>query len=211
MRVIEPISFRFRPALFAAGLAVLAIPAAALADTPQRVRGTVVGVEGDMLTVKSREGANVAIKLANGWGANGVVAAKLSDIKAGDFVGVASAPTKSEVDGLEALELVIFPEAMRGTGEGHYEWDLSAGSTMTNATVATKVDNVKGETLTLSYKGGERKINVPKTTPIVTFAPASPADVTAGAAVFVPAQKKDDGSLAANRVLVGKNGLVPPM
>lgn len=210
MRVIQPISSRFRPAVFAVGLVALAVPAIA-ADTPQRVRGTVVGIEGNVLTVKSREGANVAITLANGWSANGVVAAKLSDIKAGDFVGVASVPTKDKVDDLEALELVIFPEAMRGTGEGHYSWDLAAGSTMTNATVATKVDSVKGETLTLSYKGGERKINVPQATPIVTFAPATPADVTAGAVVFVPAQKKDDGSLGATRVLVGKNGVVPPM
>ena len=100
---------------------------------------------------------------------------------------------------------------MRGTGEGHYEWDLQPRSTMTNANVTSKVEGVKGQTLSLSYKGGEKKVTLPPETPIVTFAPATSGDVKAGAAVFVPAQKKDDGSVVAARVLVGKNGVVPPM
>lgn len=197
------------PSLVAFGFIALAGPA--FADTPERVRGTVVGLENNVLIVKSREGANVAIKLADGWSVNGVVSAKLGDIKPGDFIGVASVPDKSDVDGLEALELVIFPEALRRAGEGHRDWDLAPGSKMTNATVATKVAGVKGETLTLSYKGGERKIAVPAGTPVVTFAPAAAADLKPGAAVFVPALKKDDGSVLTSRVLVGKDGVVPPM
>lgn len=208
MRAYRPSSALLRGLVLPA---MIALTGSALADTPQRVRGTVASVDGNVLTVKPKDGATIAIRLADGWGASGVVAAKLSDIKAGDFVGVASIPDKSDADGLDALELVIFPEAMRGTGEGHYAWDLQPNSMMTNATVSAKVDGVKGETLTLSYKGGERKITVPPGTPIVTFAPATTADVKPGVAVFVPAQKKDDGSLAANRVLVGKDGIVPPM
>ena len=208
MRAYRPSSALLRGLVLPA---LIALTGSALADTPQRVRGTVASVEGNILTVKPKDGASIAIRLADGWGASGVIAAKLSDIKAGDFVGVASIPDKSDAEGLDALELVIFPEAMRGTGEGHYAWDLQPGSMMTNATVATKVSGVKGETLTLSYKGGERKITVPPGTPVVTFAPATTADVKPGTAVFVPAQKKDDGSLAASRVLVGKDGTVPPM
>ncbi len=208
MRALPVASVLFR-AVLASGL--VALPGAVLADTPHRVRGTVANIDGRLLTVKSREGVDVTINLADGWNAGGVAAANLSNIRIGDFVGVASIPDKNNGDDLEALELVIFPEAMRGTGEGHREWDLAPGSRMTNATVVAKVDGVKGQTLTLSYKGGERRVVVPPTAPVVTFVPASPADVKAGSAVFVPAQRKDDGSLVANRVLVGKDGVVPPM
>lgn len=208
MRVFRP-SFLFLRGLLLSGLVALA--GVAGADTPQRVRGTIVSLEGDVLTVKSREGANVAVRLVDGWSVNGVVAAKLGDIKPGDFVGIASVPDKIDIEGLQALELVIFPEAMRGTGEGHRDWDLAPGSKMTNATVASRVANMKGDTLTLTYAGSERKITVPPETPIVTFAPAGMADLKSGAAIFVPAQRKDDGTLLTNRVLVGKDGIVPPM
>ena len=195
----------------AAFAALVILPFAARADTAARVRGTVVSVDGPTLVVKSREGETVQIRLSDNWSASGVVKASLADIKPGVFVGVASAPKAGDVDDLQALELVVFPESMRGTGEGHYEWDLQPKSTMTNASVASQVDGVKGRTLTLSYKGGERKITLPADTPIVTFGPATQADVTPGAAVFVPAQRGDDGALKATRILVGKDGLVPPM
>lgn len=183
----------------------------ACADTPARIRGTVTGMDGRTLTVKTRTDEAVSITLAEGWAPSGVVKATAADIKPGVFIGTASAAKEGDVDDLQALELVIFPESMRGTGEGHYEWDLQPGSKMTNATVAAKVEGVKGQTLTLSYKGGEKKVTLPADVPVVTFAPATQADVKPGAAVFVPAQRKDDGTLAATRVLVGKDGVVPPM
>ena len=125
------------------------------------------------------------------------------------FVGTASMP---QADGsLKSLELVIFPEALRGRGEGHRPWDLQPNSKMTNGNVDAAVKAVDGETLTLSYKGGEQKITITETTPIVTFGPATVADITPGAVVFVPADKKPDGSIDAQAVVVGKDGVAPPM
>ena len=191
-------------------LALLATPA--FADMPQRIRGTVEKIDGNTLTVKPRDGgASIAITLSDSWAASGIVKASLADIKPGVFVGVASVPTAENVDDLQALELLVFPEAMRGSNEGHSDWDLQPKSKMTNANVSSKVDGVNGQTLTLSYKGGERKVILPKDVPVVTFGPATKDDIKTGAAVFVPAQKKDDGTFTAGRVLVGKDGIVPPM
>jgi hypothetical protein len=160
--------------------------------------------------VRTRTSEDIPVRLAENWAVSGVIKASLADIKPGVFVGVASLPKNGDADG-EAIEVVVFPESMRGLGEGHYPWDLQPGSQMTNATVAAQVEGVNGRTLTLSYKGGERKITVPPDAPIVTFAPATAADVAPGAAVFVPAQRKEDGAIEAQRVLVGKGGVVPPM
>ncbi len=200
----------FRRAALASVLA-LTVTLPALADSPARTRGTVEKLDGNTLTVKTKSGESIAITLADTWAPGGVVKASMADIKPGVFVGVASIPNSDNVDDLQALELVVFPEAMRGSNEGHYSWDLQPKSMMTNANVTSKVEGVKGQTLTLSYKGGERKINLAPDTPIVTFAPAMKDDVKPGAAVFVPATKKDDGTLVAGRVLVGKDGVIPPM
>ena len=189
------------------GIAVLS-PAQA-AETV-RVRGTVVGLEGSTLTVKTREGPDAKLMLKPGWKMAGVAKASLEDIKPGDFVGIASLPTSAGGDG--AVEVLVFPPAMKGTGEGSYPWDLKPKSTMTNATVTNAVKGVDGRTLDLSYSGGkEKKISIPDGVPIVTFGPATEADLKPGAAVFVPAQKGDDGMLAAGFVVVGNNGIAPPM
>ncbi|WP_147707830.1 DUF5666 domain-containing protein [Microvirga massiliensis] len=191
--------------LFACG------PTAALAQAaqPVRVRGTVVSLNSSTLHVKSRAGNDASIRLAENWAVSGVVRAQLDDIKPGSFVGVAALPQAG--DSLRAIEVLVFPENMRGTGEGHSPWDLLPQSSMTNATVASAVQGIDGRTLTLSYKGGEKTITVPPEAPIVTFGPAEKADVKAGAAVFVPVQRQADGTLQASRVLVGKDGVVPPM
>jgi hypothetical protein len=140
----------------------------------------------------------------------GVAKASLEDIKPGDFVGIASLPTSSGGDG--AVEVLVFPPAMKGTGEGSYPWDLKPKSTMTNATVTNAVKGVEGRTLDLSYSSGkEKKISIPDGVPIVTFGPATEADLKPGATVFVPAQRGDDGALAAGFVVVGTNGVDPPM
>jgi hypothetical protein len=175
-----------------------------------RVRGTIVGLDGSTLTVKTREGPNAMLTLKPGWKVAGVAKASVEDIKPGDFVGIASLPTAQGGDG--AVEVLVFPPAMKGTGEGSYPWDLKPKSTMTNATVTNAVKSVDGRTLDLSYSGGkEKKISIPDGVPIVTFGPATEADLKPGATVFVPAQRGDDGGLAAGFVAVGTNGVDPPM
>jgi hypothetical protein len=175
-----------------------------------RVRGTIVSLDGSTLTVKTREGPNAAIALKSGWKVAGVGKVSAEDIKSGDFVGIASLPTAAGGDG--AIEVLVFPPSMKGTGEGSYPWDLKPKSTMTNGAVANAVKDVNGRTLTLSYSGGqEKKLSIPDGIPIVTFAPATEADLKPGATVFVPAQRGDDGALAAGFVAVGMNGVDPPM
>jgi hypothetical protein len=134
--------------------------------------------------VKARDGAELKVALADNPQIAGVVKASLSDIKQGSFVGVTAMP---QADGSQsALEVHIFPEAMRGTGEGHYPWDLQPQSTMTNASVEQVVTAVDGQTLTLKYKGGEKKIFVPAKAPIVAYVPGDKSDLKPGAKVFVP-------------------------
>ena len=185
-----------------------AAPAFAAADDA-RVRGTVISADATTLTVKTREGATSAIALKPGWKIAGVANASMDAIKPGDFVGVASMPKAAGGDG--ALEVLIFPPALKGSGEGNYPWDLKPKSSMTNATVSNAVKTVDGRTLTLAYAGGEKTISIADGTPIVTFAPASPDDLKPGATVFVPAKRGEDGALSTGFVVVGANGVVPPM
>ncbi|WP_409457341.1 hypothetical protein [Rhizobium sp.] len=174
-----------------------------------RVRGTVESLDGSTLSVKTREGTDAKIILKDGWKVSSVAKASVNDIKEGDFVGIASLPTADGGNG--ALEVLIFPAAIKGTGEGSYAWDLKPNSSMTNATVANAVKSVDGHTLTVTYKGGEKKISIPEGTPVVTFAPAEVSDLKSGATVFVPSEKASDGSISTSRVVVGTNGIVPPM
>jgi hypothetical protein len=199
--------------LLAAGaLAVLlAVPALAQTAAPSNLRGKVVSLDGQMLMVKSREGKDVHVTLAPNFTVLGVVKTKLSAIKAGDFVGIAALPGK---DGkLHAQEVLVFPEAARGTGEGHYGWDLRGKEdTMTNATVAEVASAAKkGRVLKLKYKDGEKEIAVGTRVPVVTFAPDKLDLLKPGAAIFVRAPMNPDGSVTAARAIVEKNGVKPPM
>jgi hypothetical protein len=184
-------------------------PAGAQTPDNVRVRGTVAKFEGSTLTVKTREGNSDTITLTTGWNVSGVAKASADDIKVGDFVGIASAPTADGSAG--ALEVVIFPAALKGAGEGDRPWDLQPDSSMTNGTVADAVTGVDGPNVTLSYNGQEKKISIPSGTPVVTFAPAAPADLTPGAAVFVIAERGANGELTSGRVVVGNHGVAPPM
>jgi hypothetical protein len=176
---------------------------------PVRVRGTIERVDGAVYIVKARDGAELKITAAEKPQIAGIIKASLSDIKQGSFVGVTAMP---EADGsLTALEVHIFPEAMRGTGEGHYPWDLQPKSTMTNANVEDVVSAVIGQTLTLKYKDGEKKILVSPTTPIVTYVPGDANDLKPGAKVFIIAVKQPDGTLQGRAWRVGRDGLMPPM
>lgn len=191
--------------------AYLAIPAVAQAQNAEQVhvRGSIVAVNGSKIKVKTREGKTVEVTIANGAHVAGVARADIGDIKPGDFVGIASLPKADGGDG--ALEVLIFPPAMKGLGEGSYGWDLKPNSSMTNATVANAVKGVDGHTVTVSYHGKEKKIAIPAGTPVVTLAPAGMKDLIAGAIVFVPATKGDKGALMAQQIVVGANGVVPPM
>ena len=177
---------------------------------PVRVRGTIERIESPVFVVKSRDGAELKIVLADNAVAVGVVKATLADIKAGSFVGIGAMP---QSDGTQrALEVLIFPDAMRGTGEGHYPWDLQPKSTMTNGNVEQVVTSVDGGKLTVKYKDGEKKIIVPPDVPVVAFVPGDKADLKPGVKIFIVAAKKmPDGTLQAARVNYGKDGLTPPM
>jgi Domain of unknown function (DUF5666) len=192
--------------------ALIALPAAAQMGTLTNIRGKVEKVEGKTLTVKSRDGKDVAITMADNFTVLGVKKVPLSQIKQGDFVGIAAAPGK---DGkLHAQEVLLFPEAARGTGEGHYAWDLKGkNDSMTNATVAEVAKVSKGDraTLTLKHKDGENDIVVGPKTPVVTFAPDSMSLLKPGAAIFVRAPKQPDGSITARNAIVEKDGVKPPM
>jgi len=186
---------------------------AASAQTPaptQRIRGDVLAIDGVNLQVRSREGETLAIKLAENYTVTAVVKIDASAIKPGVFIGTASMP---QSDGtFKSLEVLVLPESMRGSNEGHYPWDLKPGSMMTNATVADVGSaGDAGQRLTLKYKDGEKSIVVPPDVPIVTFEPGDKSMVVPGAHILLTATRQPDGSLTAARVAVGKNGLVPPM
>jgi hypothetical protein len=190
-------------------LAALALAHDADAATRTRVKGTVESLDGTALKVKTPDGKDVSVALASDWAVRGRYKVTAADIKPGDFVGIASQPTESGVNG--ALEVVVFPAAMKGTGEGDRPWFGKPNSSMTNATVTNAVKSVDGPTLTLTYKGGEKKIAIPAGTPIVTLGPASKDDVKAGAAVLVSGDSNSDGSITSKQVDVEENGPLPPM
>jgi hypothetical protein len=186
-----------------------AVTAIAQTAPPTRVRGTIAAVEGNTMTVTSRDGQKLEVALADPLTVMTVKKVELSSIAANAYVGIA---TRTGADGkLTALEVLVFPESGRGSGEGHYAWDLEPGSTMTNGTVKGAVTASSGRELTLTYKDGSNTIFVPPSVPVVTFAPAERADVKPGAPVFLGATKSADGKLSAARVVVGKDGVAPPM
>lgn len=179
---------------------------------PVTIRGKISAIEKDSLKVTTSAG-EVLVKLPDNVRVGGVEAAKLSDITAGNYVGATSV---KQADGnLKALEVHIFPESGRGTGEGHRPWDLQPGSTMTNASVEkveqVAVEKVQGELLTLKYKNGEQKVFVPPGTPIVKNVSADRSLLKPGTGVFIPAVRGEDGTLTATRITVGVGGIMPPM
>jgi hypothetical protein len=197
-------------ATFAIAAAFAATAALAQAPDMVRVRGTIESVDGANLTVKARDGAELKIKLADNAAIRTVVGKTVADVKQGEFVGITAMP---QPDGTQkAVEIHIFPEAARGTGEGHRPWDLMPGSTMTNANVDSEVAISDGKKLVLKYKDGDKTFIVPDNIKVVMFAPGSAADVKPGAKIFIVAAKKlPDGSLEAPAVTVSSNGVDPPM
>lgn len=195
--------------LLVLGLAVFAGPLAAQQETA-RVRGAVERKDGEAYIVRTRDGATVRVVLADTPVFVAMVKASMADIKPGMFVGATAMP--GDGDSLRAVEVHIFPEAMRGAGEGHRPWDLRPQSTMTNANVDTIVTGVDGHTLTMRYKDGEKKLVVTPETVVVTYAPGDAKEVVPGTGIFISAaQKQADGSLKTPRITYGRDGLVPPM
>jgi hypothetical protein len=186
------------------GASVIAQPA----PTTTRLRGTVEKLDPSSIVIKERNGETMTVALADNFTVSEVLPVDPAMIQSGVFVGTAAMPG---ADGsLAALEVLVFPEAMRGTGEGHSQWDLKPGSTMTNATVAGISPGAKGRTMTLRYKDGEKTIVVPDGIPVVTLKPADRSLLVPGAKVIITAQVRN-GQPTAVRAAAGRNGFQPPM
>ena len=204
-----------RPAArLAAPVAVAAVLGLAAVGTASaetiHERGTITAVDGSVVKVKDRDGKDVMFNLDDGWKIVGASKATMADIKPGTFIGTA---TTGEDTGMKAVEVVVFPEAMKGTGEGHYAWDLQPGgkTMMTNATVNNEVKGTDGKTVTLTYKGGEKKVDIKDDTPIVQLGDATKADLVPGAKVFINASGMSGDKIEKGAVVVGKDGVTPPM
>jgi hypothetical protein len=177
--------------------------------TPSRIRGTVESLDGDVLMVKSRSGEDVKLHMTSDAKVLGITKVSLADVKVGSFIGATTVPGP---DGKpKAIEVHVFPESMRGTGEGSRPWDLGTNSSMTNATVAESVAANDGRTLTVKYKGGEKQVEISPDTPVVTYVPGDKSELKAGAKVIAFVKADLAGSFDTNRVGVGLDGLTPPM
>jgi Domain of unknown function (DUF5666) len=200
----------FRIAL-AAAIVLGVTPALAQNPPVASSRATIqtINADGSALNVHTRAGEDQTVHLNEKTRFVLVVPAALTDVKPGSFIGVAALP--GEGSELKAMEVHIFPEAMRGTGEGFRPFDLAPKSSMTNGAISARVDAATGPKLTVTYKGGEQTIVVDPKTPIVAFEPGAKTDLKPGAAIIARGPKQGDGSIDAAFVLVGKDGLVPPM
>ncbi|HWZ09188.1 MAG TPA: hypothetical protein VNY53_20030 [Bradyrhizobium sp.] len=186
----------------------LALPAAA--QETVRIRGTIEKVDGPVYVVKNRDGAELRLTVTDPQLYVAIVKSTMADIKPGQFVGATGV---TQPDGSQkAIEVHIFPESMRGTGEGHYDWDLKPNTKMTNANVEQTVAGVEGPVLSVKYKDGEKKVLVTPETSVVTYVIGDKNDLKPGTRIFVGAAKKQaDGTVQTPRVTYGKDGLTPPM
>ena len=182
--------------------------AAAQGSPPVRLRATVESYAAPNLVIKERSGKVISLTVPEETGVVEVIPTDITAIQPGSFIGTAALP---RTDGkLEALEVVVFPEAARGSGEGHFAWDLKPESSMTNATVAELARSATGRTLVLRYTDGEKTVIVPDGVPIVTLRPGDRTLIVPGAKVFIVADVNDD-QLIVRRLLIGRKGLTPPM
>ena len=179
------------------------------APTPTRVRGTLEAIDGDLLDVKSRSGEEVKLHMTGDAKILGITKISLADVKVGSFIGTTTVPGPDGTP--RAVEVHVFPENMRGTGEGSYPWDSRPNSSMTNATVSDSVASVDGQTILVKYKDGEKKVVITQDTPIVTYVPGDRNDLKPGAKLIAFVKQLPDGSFEATRISVGRDGLTPPM
>jgi uncharacterized protein (DUF2147 family) len=193
--------------LAALGFTLICLALPASAEEITRIRGTIDRIEGPVYVIKSRDGTELKLTLTDNPLFVAIAPATVADIKPGMFVGSAG---MMQPDGTQkAIEVHIFPESMRGTGEGHYDWDLKPASKMTNGNVEQTVAGVDGPVLSVKYKGGEKKLMVTPETVVVTYVPGNKDEVKPGTKVFVAAKKQSDGTYQAPRITYGKNGAGP--
>ena len=185
----------------------------AVAQQPQtvRIRGQIEAVDGQILTIKARDGNTLKVKLADNARITAMVKAALADVKEGSFIGVTAMP---QPDGSQkAIGIHIFMDSQRGVVPARFSpWDRQPGSTMTNANVESTVSSVDGQVVMVKYADGEKKVIVPPNTPVVAFVPGNPSDLKPGAQmIIIAAQKMPDGSIVAPAINVGRDGAAPPM
>ncbi len=192
----------------AIGLALLSGAAAFAAPPPARTRGTIESVSANSLTLDTRGGQKVEFKLTPDTKFASVTQAQIGDIQPDSYVGVTAAPQPNGT--LRAMEVHVFAPSMRGVGDGHYPWDLGENTTMTNGAVGA-LQGTSGRTMDVKYKGGDKEITVPEDASIVAVAPADASIMKPGAHAMVLAPKETSSTPAAVFVLVGVNGLKPPM
>jgi hypothetical protein len=196
--------------LAAASFALVCIALPASAQETVRIRGTIESVDGPVFVVKNRDGPELKLTVTDRPLFVAIVKATMADIKPGMFVG--STGVTQEDGSQKAIEVHIFPESMRGTGEGHYDWDLKPQTKMTNANVEQTVAGVDGQMLSVKYKDGEKKVLVTPETAVVTYVTGDRNDLKPGIKIFVGAAKKQpDGTVQTPRITYGKDGLTPPM
>jgi hypothetical protein len=195
-------------AVLSFALVCIALPASA--QETVRIRGTIERVEGPVYVIKNRDGDEVKLTVTDNPLYVAIVKSTMADIKPGMFVGSTG---MTQADGTQkAIEVHIFPESMRGTGEGHYDWDLKPNTKMTNANVEQTVAGTDGPVLTVKYKDGEKKLMVTPETAVVSYVVGSKDDLKPGIKVFIGAAKKQpDGTVQTPRITYGKDGLMPPM
>jgi hypothetical protein len=194
--------------LAVAGFALICAASPALAQENVRLRATIEKVDGPVYTVKNRDGTEWKLTVSDPPLFVAIAPATMADIKPGMFVG--SAGMMQEDGTQKAIEVHIFPESMRGTGEGHYDWDLLPKSKMTNANVEHMVTSSDGQVLSVKYKEGEKKLLVTPQTVVVTYVPGSKDDLKPGTKIFVSAAKKQpDGTLQTPRITYGRDGAGP--
>ena len=194
--------------LAVAGFALICIAMPVSAQETVRIRGTIEKVDGPVYVVKNRDGAEMKVTISDPGLYVAIVKSTMADIKPGMFVG---ATGMTQPDGSQkAIEVHIFPESMRGTGEGHYDWDLKPQSKMTNGNVEQSVAAVDGPVLSVKYKDGEKKLLVTPETVVVAYVPGNKDELKPGTKIFVAAAKKQpDGTLQTSRITYGRNGAGP--
>jgi hypothetical protein len=195
-------------ALAALSLALICAASSASAQETVRIRGTIEKVDGPIFVVKNRDGAELKLTVTDNPLFVAISPSKIADIKPGMFVGSAGT---MQPDGIQkAIEVHIFPESMRGTGEGHYDWDLKPGTKMTNGNVEQSVAAVDGPILSVKYKDGEKKLLVTPETVVVTYVMGSKDELKPGTKIFVAAAKKQpDGTVQTPRITYGRDGAGP--